>query len=65
GAGDKGWGVLSANAAPPAAHEAIVGVLGTSLRLAEQGETFMLSNTPIWVRTVAVALSVSQPAESR
>ncbi len=28
--------------------------------LAEQGETFMLSNTPIWVRPVAVALSVAQ-----
>ncbi|EPF1378387.1 hypothetical protein ACM74F_01095 [Pseudomonas aeruginosa] len=39
--------------------------MGTTLLLAEQGETFRLSNTPIWVRNVAVALSVSQPAESR
>lgn len=36
------------------------GVMGTTLLLAEQGETFMLSNTPIWVRPVAVALSVAQ-----
>ncbi|RCM51636.1 hypothetical protein PA35_06512 [Pseudomonas aeruginosa] len=50
---------------PPAAAEAIAGVMGTTLLLAEAGETFMLSNTPIWVRPVAVALSVSQPAESR
>ncbi|OVZ01708.1 hypothetical protein CDO39_19685 [Pseudomonas aeruginosa] len=48
------------NAVPPAAAEAIAGVMGTTLLLAEQGETFMLSNTPIWVRPVAVALSVAQ-----
>ena len=34
--------------------------MGTTLLLAEQGETFMLNNTPIWVRNVAVALSVAQ-----
>ncbi|HGS7886091.1 TPA: hypothetical protein ACMFPZ_000978 [Pseudomonas aeruginosa] len=45
---------------PPAAAEAIAGVMGTTLLLAEAGETFMLSNTPIWVRPVAVALSVAQ-----
>ncbi len=36
------------------------GVMGTTLLLAEAGETFMLSNTPIWVRQVAVGLSVAQ-----
>jgi hypothetical protein len=30
---------------------------------AESGETFMPSATPVWVRLVAVALSVAQPAE--
>lgn len=40
--------------------ERLAGVMGTTLLLAEQGETFMLSNTPIWVRPVAVALSVAQ-----
>ncbi|EMP3662907.1 hypothetical protein ACM75Y_23220 [Pseudomonas aeruginosa] len=53
------------NAVPPHAAEAIADVMGTTLLLAEQGETFRLSNTPIWVRNVAVALSVSQPAERR
>ncbi len=40
--------------------ERLAGVPGTTLLLAEQGETFRLSNTPIWVRNVAVALSVAQ-----
>ncbi|EPJ9918035.1 DNA cytosine methyltransferase [Pseudomonas aeruginosa] len=65
GMSDKDWSERIGNAVPPAAAEAIAGVMGTTLLLAEQGETFMLSNTPIWVRPVAVALSVSQPAESR
>lgn len=34
--------------------------MGTTLLLAAQGETFMLNNTPIWVRNVAMALSVAQ-----
>ena len=34
-----------------------------TLLLAETGETFMLSATPVWVRPVAVALSVAQPKE--
>ncbi|HBO3714942.1 DNA cytosine methyltransferase [Pseudomonas aeruginosa] len=65
GLSDSDWRERIGNAVPPAAAEAIAGVMGTTLLLAEQGETFMLSNTPIWVRPVAVALSVSQPAESR
>ncbi len=65
GMSDKDWSERIGNAVPPAAAEAIAGVMGTTLLLAEAGETFMLSNTPIWVRPVAVALSVSQPAESR
>ncbi|MEX5458673.1 DNA cytosine methyltransferase [Pseudomonas aeruginosa] len=65
GLSDSDWRERIGNAVPPAAAEAIAGVMGTTLLLAEQGETFMLSNTPIWVRPVAVALSISQPAESR
>lgn len=34
--------------------------MGTTLLLAGMGETFMLSSMPIWVRPVAVALSVAQ-----
>ncbi|HCF9211743.1 TPA: DNA cytosine methyltransferase, partial [Pseudomonas aeruginosa] len=65
GMSDKDWSERIGNAVPPHAAEAIADVMGTTLLLAEQGETFRLSKTPIWVRNVAVALSVSQPAESR
>ncbi|HHG5658857.1 TPA: DNA cytosine methyltransferase [Pseudomonas aeruginosa] len=61
GLSDSDWRERIGNAVPPAAAEAIAGVMGTTLLLAEQGETFMLSNTPIWVRPVAVALSVVLP----
>ncbi|MGY0518907.1 DNA cytosine methyltransferase [Pseudomonas aeruginosa] len=60
GLSDSDWRERIGNAVPPAAAEAIAGVMGTTLLLAEQGETFMLSNTPIWVRPVAMALSVAQ-----
>ncbi|MOA53607.1 hypothetical protein D3C78_1770920 [compost metagenome] len=45
---------------PPAAAEAIANVMGITLLLAAQGETFMLSSMPIWVRPVAVGLSAAQ-----
>ncbi|MBX6349632.1 hypothetical protein ISD61_32100 [Pseudomonas aeruginosa] len=54
------YGQVGEFAALLGAAEAIAGVMGTTLLLAEAGETFMLSNTPIWVRPVAVALSVAQ-----
>jgi site-specific DNA-cytosine methylase len=46
------------NAVPPCAAQAIADVMGTTLLLAMSGETFTLSSQPIWVRPVAVALSV-------
>jgi hypothetical protein len=49
------------NAVPRAAAKAMGDVFGMTLLLAEAGETFMLSNVSIWVRPVAVALSVAQP----
>ncbi|EPL0580435.1 DNA cytosine methyltransferase, partial [Pseudomonas aeruginosa] len=52
GLSDSDWRERIGNAVPPAAAEAIAGVMGTTLLLAEAGETFMLSNTPIWVRPV-------------
>ncbi|HIE1703824.1 TPA: DNA cytosine methyltransferase [Pseudomonas aeruginosa] len=61
GLSDSDWRERIGNAVPPAAAEAIAGVMGTTLLLADAGETFMLSNTPIWVRPVAVALSVVLP----
>ena len=34
--------------------------MGTTLLLAMTGQTFMLSNQPIWVQPIAIALSVDQ-----
>lgn len=61
GLSDSDWRERIGNAVPPKAARAIGEVMGTTLLLAGMGETFMLSNTPIWVRNVAVALSVAQP----
>ncbi|WP_458763527.1 DNA cytosine methyltransferase [Cupriavidus basilensis] len=63
GLSDQAWRERIGNAVPPDAARAIAEVMGTTLLLAEAGETFMLSATPVWVRPVAVALSVAQPAE--
>lgn len=60
GLSDQAWRERIGNAVPPAAAEAIAHVMGTTLLLAAAGETFMLSSMPIWVRPVAVGLSVSQ-----
>lgn len=58
GLSDSAWRERIGNAVPPAAMEAVFGVIGTTLLLAWSGETFMLSSAPIWVRDVAVALAV-------
>ncbi len=60
GLSDSDWRERIGNAVPPAAAEAIAHVMGTTLLLAQAGETFMLSSMPIWVRPVAVGLSVAQ-----
>lgn len=58
GLSDGAWRERIGNAVPPAAAEAIAGVMGTTLLLAWSGETFLLSSQPIWVRPVAIGLSV-------
>jgi site-specific DNA-cytosine methylase len=58
GLSDSAWRERIGNAVPPEAAEAIAGVMGTTLLLAWSGETFLLSEMKIWVRQVAVALSV-------
>jgi site-specific DNA-cytosine methylase len=63
GLSDQAWRERIGNAVPPAAAEAIAHVMGTTLLLAEAGETFMLSSMPIWVQPVAVGLSVSQQVD--
>ncbi|MBJ9658938.1 DNA cytosine methyltransferase [Burkholderia gladioli] len=59
GMSDQAWRERIGNAVPPDAAEAIAEVMGTTLLLAESGETFRLSSTPIWVRDIAIALSVA------
>jgi site-specific DNA-cytosine methylase len=63
GLSDQAWRERIGNAVPPSAAEAIAHVMGTTLLLAGAGETFMLSNMPIWVRPVAVGLSVAERAQ--
>ncbi|KAA0948081.1 DNA cytosine methyltransferase [Pseudomonas sp. ANT_H14] len=60
GLSDQAWRERIGNAVPPAAAEAIAHVMGTTLLLAQAGETFMLNSMPIWVQPVAIALSVAQ-----
>ena len=58
GISDSAWRERIGNAVPPDAATAIAGVIGETLLLAWSGETFVLGSTPIWVRPVAVAISV-------
>jgi len=60
GLSDQAWRERIGNAVPPGAAEAIADVMGTTLLLAASGETFMLNSMPIWVRPIAVGLSVAQ-----
>jgi site-specific DNA-cytosine methylase len=60
GLSDQAWRERIGNAVPPAAAEAIAHVMGTTLLLAEAGETFMLNSMPVWVQPAAIALSVAQ-----
>lgn len=60
GLNDSDWRERIGNAVPPAADEAIASQMYQTILLAWTGETFLLSSSPIWVRPVAVALSVAQ-----
>ena len=60
GLSDSDWRERIGNAVPPAAAEAIAGVMGVTLLLAWSGETFVLSSLPIWVQPVAIAISLAQ-----
>lgn len=59
GLSDSDWRERIGNAVPPPAAQAIASVMGHALLLAWSGETFALGSTPIWVRPVAVAMSVA------
>ncbi|MEX5748767.1 DNA cytosine methyltransferase (plasmid) [Massilia varians] len=58
GCNDSVWREHVGNLVPPHAATAIAEVMGTTLLLADSGETFVLSATPIWVRNVALALTM-------
>jgi site-specific DNA-cytosine methylase len=62
GENDQDWRERIGNAVPSAAATAIAEVMGETLLLAMSGETFQLSARPVWVRPVALALSV-QPMD--
>jgi site-specific DNA-cytosine methylase len=60
GNSDSAWREHIGNAVPPDASQAIADVIGRTLLLAWSGETFVLASTPVWVRPIAIALSVMQ-----
>ncbi len=62
GESDQAWRERIGNAVPSAAAEAIAHVMGETLLLAMTGETFRLSAQPVWVRPLAIAVSVRSPA---
>jgi hypothetical protein len=62
GLSDSAWRERIGNAVPCDAAQAIGHVMGTTLLLAFSGETFILSAQPIWVRPIAVGLSLAQGA---
>ena len=48
------------NAVPRKAGKAIADVMLSTLMLSEMGETFTLNSMPVWVRPMAIAISVSR-----
>lgn len=58
GLSDSAWRERIGNAVPPPAAAAIASEMGRTLLLAWSGQTFALGSTEIWVRPLAVALSV-------
>lgn len=53
------------NAVPPGAAEAIATVIGHAILLSASGETFILSSAPVWVRPLAVALTIPAPVAAQ
>ncbi len=64
GLSDAAWRERIGNAVPPDAAQAIAETMGRTLLMAWSGQGFMLSNLPIWVQPMAVALSVQPPLDS-
>lgn len=62
GANDSQHRERIGNAVPRRAAKAIAEVMGTTLLLAEAGETFVLSSLPVWVRPIAMAINLASAA---
>lgn len=60
GASDQRWREGIGNAIPRRSAKAMGKVMGQTILLARNGETFMLGSTPIWVRPIVAALAVAQ-----
>lgn len=58
GLSDQAWRERIGNAVPKYAATAIAEEMGRTLLLAWTGQTFALGSTPIWVRDVAVAMTL-------
>jgi site-specific DNA-cytosine methylase len=58
GLSDSAWRERIGNAVPPKSATAIANVMGKTLLMAWSGETFTLSNEPIWVQPIALALTM-------
>lgn len=66
GLSDQAWRERIGNAVPPKAARAIAEEMGRTLLLAWTGQTFALGSTPIWVRNVAVAMTLpGRPGDGR
>lgn len=63
GLSDSAWRERIGNAVPPRAASAIAGVMGEVLLLTWSGETFSMSQAPIWVKPMTAALMVAQGEE--
>jgi len=60
GASDQRWREAIGNAVPRKSAKAMGTVMGQTILLARNGETFVLGSTPIWVQPVVAALAVAQ-----
>lgn len=60
GSSDQRWREAIGNAVPRKSAKAMGTVMGQTILLARNGETFVLGSTPIWVQPVVAAICVAQ-----